>query len=303
MHPDSSSSRHVPRQPIVVGYDGSPSSRLAAAWAATEAATTNTPLRLAHVQRWPLPELRGLDLPHVARNVDHARQAASDVLAAGVQRCREMAPTVDVRGTALVGRPVDLLTKLAADASLVVVGASGQTGAPQVLLGSAAAELTRRTRTPVAVIRSLTTGSGGARPVVIGVDGSTGSAAALEAGFDHAARRGLDVVAVHSWSDLPLETLGTVGAVFDPDRAQQDAAALLTEQLAGVRHRYPGVRVREVVRLDRPAKVLLDHAAEAALLVVGRHGRAEGSQGSDTPLGSVCHAVLHYAPCPVLLAA
>ena len=34
------------------------------------------------------------------------------------------------------------------------------------------------------------------------------------------------------------------------------------------------------------------------MLVVGRRGRAHAT---GTPLGSVSHAVLHYAPCPVLL--
>jgi nucleotide-binding universal stress UspA family protein len=35
-----------------------------------------------------------------------------------------------------------------------------------------------------------------------------------------------------------------------------------------------------------------------ALLVVGRHGRAHAG---ETPLGSVSHALLHYAQCPVML--
>ncbi|MHA6794246.1 universal stress protein [Pseudonocardia bannensis] len=48
--------------------------------------------------------------------------------------------------------------------------------------------------------------------------------------------------------------------------------------------------------LDRPAQTLLDEAAGAALLVVGRHGRA---RGGEALLGSVSHAVLHYARCPV----
>ena len=74
--------------------------------------------------------------------------------------------------------------------------------------------------------------------------------------------------------------------------------ALLADRLDDVLSRYPGVVVDEVVVLDRPVRALLERADRAALLVVGRHGRAGGS---DTPLGSVSHAVLHYAPCPVLL--
>jgi nucleotide-binding universal stress UspA family protein len=58
------------------------------------------------------------------------------------------------------------------------------------------------------------------------------------------------------------------------------------------------VQVDEIVVLDRPTRALLHYAAGAALLVAGRHGRA---RTADTPLGSVCHAILHYAPCPVLI--
>jgi nucleotide-binding universal stress UspA family protein len=50
--------------------------------------------------------------------------------------------------------------------------------------------------------------------------------------------------------------------------------------------------------VDRPAAVLLERARGAGLLVVGRRGRAHPR---GVPLGSVSHAVLHYAPCPVLL--
>jgi nucleotide-binding universal stress UspA family protein len=81
-------------------------------------------------------------------------------------------------------------------------------------------------------------------------------------------------------------------------QARHAAAALLVERLADARRRYPHVPVDEVVVLDRPTGSLLDRAAGAALLVVGRHGRAKVD---GPPLGSVCHAVLHYAPCPVLL--
>jgi nucleotide-binding universal stress UspA family protein len=120
---------------------------------------------------------------------------------------------------------------------------------------------------------------------------------AVQSGFDVAARRDLGVVAVHAWSDLPLETLG-LRVDVDGERGRADAAVLLAEQLAEARSRFPQVQVDEVVALDRPARTLLNRATGAALLVVGRHGRA---RGADTPLGSVCHAVLHYAPCPVLL--
>ena len=285
-----------PGRPILVAYDGSRSASTAASWAVAEAASSGRPLRLAHVMRWPLPEVDGLDLPASVHDPGRARQVARDLVRAAVAWCRQMAPEIDIRGEALTGGAIELLAELSAEASMLVLGASGQTASPQVLLGSSASELTRRVTAPVAVIRDIADDSP-AQAVVIGVDGSTAGARAVQAGFDVAARRRLRVVAVHAWSDLPLEALG-IRADVDSVPGREDGAALLATQLAEIRGLYPQVQVDEVVAVDRPTRALLDRAAGAALLVVGRHGRA---RTADTPLGSVCHAVLHYAPCPVLI--
>ncbi len=178
-----------------------------------------------------------------------------------------------------------------------MVGASGQTANPQVLLGSSAAELIRRVSSPVAVVRDVAPG-GRDRAVVVGVDGSAAGDVALQAGFDVAARHRQPLLAVHAWSDLPLEALGDRDDL-DEHGARADAAALLADRLAAYRRKYPQVSVDTLVVLDRPANVLLRHADRAAMIVVGRHGR---TGGTETALGSVCHAVLHYAPCPVLIA-
>jgi nucleotide-binding universal stress UspA family protein len=293
MQPDVPDAPHG--KPVLVAYDGSASARRATEWALTEAASSGLPLTLAHVVRWPLPEVDALHLAASVYDPDHARQVANDLVRAAVTRCRLAAPGITIRGETLTGGAIDLLAKLSADASLLVLGTSGQTDSPRVLLGSSASELTRRVTVPVAVIRDGDASP--AKAVVIGVDGSTAGASAVRAGFDIAARRHRRVIAVHAWSDLPLEALG-VRADDDSAPGPEDGAALLADQLAEARRQYPQVQVDEVVVLDRPTRALLDLAARAALLVVGRHGRA---RTADTPLGSVCHAVLHYAPCPVLL--
>lgn len=288
MHPSS------PQKPILVAYDGSRSARTAASWAATEAALSRRPLRLVHVLRWPLPELDGLNLPAALRDGDRAREAAAQLVSTGIEQIRRSMPGVDVGGDVLTGSAVDLLAGSAEGASLLVLGASGQTASRRVLLGSSAAELTRRVTTPVAVIRNLDPAET-PRDVVIGIDGSAVGRRVIDVGFRYAARRGKRVVAVHAWCDLPLAALGD-GA--DPDAARREARAVLAEQLADARVRNPHVPVEEVVTVDRPASALLDRAEDAALLVVGRHGRGKTA---DMPLGSVCHAVLYYAPWPVLL--
>jgi len=91
------------------------------------------------------------------------------------------------------GRIGRAIARAAAEVMLVM-GASGQTTSPQVLLGSGAAELTRRVTVPVAVVRDIP--DNGRASVIIGVDGSPASVRAVRSGFDVAARRGLGVVAV-----------------------------------------------------------------------------------------------------------
>ncbi|WP_051684118.1 universal stress protein [Blastococcus sp. URHD0036] len=283
------------RRPVVVAFDGSAPARRAAHWAADEAARSGRALRLVHALRWPLPELAGLGLPDAALDVDRARLAASAEIHVTLMRCGEQVPGLDVSGEVLEGDAGEVLTKAAADASLLVLGASGQTAVPTVLLGSTAAELVRTVTTPVAVVRDHP-GMDGRGPVVIGVDGSPASRAAVRLGFELAGRHGRDVVAVHTWSDIPLAALA--GRVdLERGALEERATAFLAGCLAEVGHRHREIRVHPVTRADRPARALLELATEAAVIVVGRHGRA----GSAAPLGSVSHAIAHYAPCPVIV--
>ncbi|XES01249.1 universal stress protein [Streptomyces sp. S1D4-11] len=60
--------------------------------------------------------------------------------------------------------------------------------------------------------------------------------------------------------------------------------------------KFPEVAVTETVTEGRAGGELIHASASAALLVVGRRVR-ETRLG--THLGSVAHAVLHHAPCPV----
>jgi nucleotide-binding universal stress UspA family protein len=286
------SSADLPAGAVVVAFDGSEPARDAANWAAHEVAGTGRPLRLVHALRWPPPGLADLGLPPAALDMGAARQTALAGIELAVTRCRQQAPDLDIEGSVLAGDAVESLTRAAAEADLLVLGASGQTGDPKVLLGSSAGELLRTVTRPVVVVRDRPPRGRG--PVVIGVDGSPSSDRAVRFGFELAARRGHDVVAVHAWSDIPLAAL-TGRVDLDRQELAERAAALLSTRIAEAERRYREVRVHAVTSTDHPAQALLDRAEGAALLVVGRHGRAR----SRAPLGNVSHAIAHYAPCPV----
>ena len=132
--------------------------------------------------------------------------------------------------------------------------------------------------------------------VVVGVDGSEGSADALRWAVDHARARGWSVVAVLGW-DLMNQRHVDPDVAFDPHFSEADAlAALQHDVAAAVGDAAADVECRAV--LGRPAEALLEASKGAALLVVGARGLG-GFRG--LLLGSVSDQVVRHAPCPVVV--
>jgi nucleotide-binding universal stress UspA family protein len=144
--------------------------------------------------------------------------------------------------------------------------------------------------------------------VVVGIDGSPGSRAALLAAVLAADLRGDTVEVITApLSDTELGAWGT-GAwpavpLPDPDSilgAARDTARHMVdeviEELGDRRRSEPRVDVRAVI--GEPAEVLVRAARGADRLVVGHRGR--GAVGSLV-LGSVGLHCLAAAPCPVTI--
>jgi nucleotide-binding universal stress UspA family protein len=146
----------------------------------------------------------------------------------------------------------------------------------------------------VVVVRGEEAQQNASLPVVVGVDGSPNSEAALAFAYEEAATRGVPLVAVHILWDLPVEL--DVVRLTEGNIAELDVGEVLAERLAGWSEKYPDVRVQRLVAHDRPAQALVEESGRAQLLVVGSRGRG-GISG--LMLGSVSHAVLHRAHCPV----
>lgn len=288
---------------IVAGYDGSEEARKAVRWAAGEAAGRGRGLVIVNVigfppmpetapvaEAWPQPGFLEAGQETAQR---HAEALLDDV----AQECRRAWPDLDVSTRLLSGRAPEALARAAQHAGLLVIGSSGLTALPRLLVGSTATELLHDYHRPMVVVRDSQDRSAGEnRKVVIGVDGSDAGVDAIGFAYDFADRHQCVLVAVHAWSDLSLDTMAVSPAAQDLAIIQERGLRLLAESLAGHQERHPDVVVRNVVELDRPAHALAEHADGATLLVVGSHGRGPLRRAL---LGSVSHAMVHHAPCPV----
>jgi nucleotide-binding universal stress UspA family protein len=148
----------------------------------------------------------------------------------------------------------------------------------------------------VVVVRGTETAHG---PVVVGVDGSPTSEAALAFAFDEASTRGAVLVAVMTSQDFTVDSAYNVSRMAaDWAQVEEDERRLLAQRLAGWQEKHPDVDVHRVVLRDRPARALMRYAAQAQLLVVGSHGHG-GFTGML--IGSTSQALVHHAPCPLAI--
>jgi nucleotide-binding universal stress UspA family protein len=285
-------------EPVIVGVDGSPASRVAVDWAARDAARRGAPLKLVHVLT-PPAVMAFPEVPMPPGYLQWQEDEGAKLLTAAlktVEEATEGSP-VEVTSEMVTGPSVPVLADLSTGAQMIVVGSRGRGALARGLLGSISTGLVHHAKCPVAVIHDedpLIPHPSQA-PVVVGVDGSPASDRAVEIAFEQASFRGVDLVAVHAWSDTGIfEFPG-----LDWPTLQSMGEEILSERLAGWQEHYPDVLVRRVVVADKPAHQLLEQAESAQLLVVGSHGRG-GFAGML--LGSVSTAVIHAARMPVIVA-
>ncbi|WP_406430133.1 universal stress protein [Streptomyces sp. NBC_00631] len=134
------------------------------------------------------------------------------------------------------------------------------------------------------------------RRIVVGVDGSESSMAALRWAVGHAKGFNAVVEAVIAW-EFPA-TYGWVPTPPEEWNFEKIAKEKLAETLELALPHGGHVGVRSYVRKGHPAGVLVDFSRGAELLVVGSRGHG-GFAG--VLLGSVSQHCVTHAACPVLV--
>ncbi|MCU7730967.1 universal stress protein [Actinoplanes sp. KI2] len=136
------------------------------------------------------------------------------------------------------------------------------------------------------------------RTIVVGVDGSSGSKAALRWALEQAERTGADVEAVHVWTP-DTTCYACMPVPLDVDDLADAAETTLLDALVEVTREYGrSAPIRPRVLRGLPAEELLHAARHAQMLVLGAptHGTMAGLL-----LGSVSHQCVQRATCPVLV--
>jgi nucleotide-binding universal stress UspA family protein len=312
---------------IVVGVDGSEHATHALRWAAREAELHGA--ELTAVLAWDLfNQLH----PGGDRTFDPAydEAAADRALLAVIETGLGAEGAPSVRRRPVCDLPAAGLLSAAEGADLLVLGARGLGGFRGLLLGSVSQQCLNHATGPVAIVRATAPGSAdddaardeatpgttaddtalGPEPettderpgerVVVGVDASAPAQAALRWAIAEGALRQATVQVVHAWEPPMTVDLLVGGLPYDLGHEQAAARRLVDSMVdqALAAAGSPDVAIERVVTAGAPVGSLLDAAATADVVVVGRRGAGGFTR---LLLGSVSEKLARHAPCPVVV--
>ncbi len=284
-------------QRIVVGVDGSTASARALEYAAEEATRSGRQLEIVHAVDLPT-EVDFYGVRVGAEQVDTLQRYAEEVLASARKRVAELHPDLTCRSRHQIGAPTAVLIEASQDAAALVVGSRGLGGLGRAVLGSVSIRVATGSGCPVFVVGEQDSRPADG-PIVVGVDDSKFSIAALRFAIAEARVRRTSVRAVNAYRSPALAVPVEQTVITELSRSEQDEAArILGAALAAVGADRSGIEVESLVEEGAPADVLLDLSADAQLIVIGSHGKGLVRR---LLLGSVSRQVLHDADGPVVV--
>lgn len=248
---------------VLVGIDRSPESREAARQAATLMDGEGS-LELLAAYQVVYPVAIGPTMATTPPDRELLREAAADALR---RATADLTAMRDLTAKVVEERPAQALLHDAerAHATLIALGSHGQGRLPGILIGSTATEIVHKA--PCSVLVSRKGAHPTPRTIVVGVDGSSESAAAYAVAADLAERFAADLWPVVAWGGKGV------------DRQLVDAITAKREDSP-----------------DEPVDALVASAADADLVVVGSRG-LHGLRA----LGSVSERVAHESRTTTLI--
>lgn len=283
---------------VVVGVDGTEGSIEALRWAAHEAARRRWPLRVITCAELPVAVEAGLV---GAGTVDEATVSGlvadrTAVNERAVQLAGSFGLSLEVSGEVVLGAAGYAITGSTESDDIVVVGATSHPGRLADVLGTVATMVAHRARGPVAVVHGTERRDAAIGRILVGVDGSPGSDAALEWAVEEAFRCSAELVLVHGWS---YPYVGARTGISEPrNEMRLDAMRTLEASARHAKELAPSLRIHPIVCEQGPAKAIIDAAKDADLVVVGTRGHGGFAA---LVMGSVSRTVLQHSPVPVVV--
>lgn len=265
-------------QRVLIGYDGSSSSREALSWATRAARERGAVLTVCHA--WS-PGYAGPPLE--PDHEDPARSSAQWILSAAMRN----PDPAEAQPILVEGHAAGVLCEQSKDADVLVVGSRGLGGLSGLMLGSVSLQVAALATSPVVVVRGRWRSTGGYIPghVVAGIDGSKTSRDVLDFAGIEAALRHVPLTAICALADAPGE-LGTA------EHIGEDFERIVTRWEKD----HPEVELHRQITGQSARTALLEATYDAQLLVLGRRGRGGLPH---MMLGSVTQTLLSHSPCPV----
>lgn len=263
---------------IVVGIDGSPAARDAAAWALKDARHYGLPLTYVTV----VPESASPD------EKDTARQYL-DVLASDL---RAFSPDVDFTTLVEVGDGAEILARMSQKARMIVIGKHVPHPVQAGRIGTISDGLPGHALSTVLVHKprfdSWSDPENHPSPhtrVVVGLDSS-----------EYAGVAAIDAATVARSLGVPLLVVVGTTSLGDVEKVREQ----IDLDMAWLRAEFPGLSVSAEFLEGEPADLLVDRSADADLLVIGKRGLGRFAS-LRTQLGRTSAQVLPRSQCSVLL--
>lgn len=266
---------------IIVGVSAASDSRRAADWAVARAVTRRQSIELMSVVGGAVGMIGEAAL------ISAATSATEQLLAAEAERIGSSGLTVTTRVE--VGDPVALLAAASEDAALLVIGSDYRGPGKGPARGAHGIRITASSSCPVVVVPDFDMDEERSG-VVVGVDGSSVSEAAIAFAAAEADRLGEPLTAVIVWTPISAPRNALMVSPQDyRDGMEQSARTALALSLAGLRSTYPALQIEEAVAEGFPSLIISELAEGARLTVVGSRGRGAVRRFL---LGSISHEVL-----------